>query len=253
MPAPAGTKTCLICGEDCSNRPRVKDPQGRYTCKACLEKAKAAKEGAPPRKTSAPAPAAMTDDAGVLSKLIDDSLKQQGPPCTSCGSPMSADQVICVRCGFNKASGKAARTQVLAAPKERIARAGPKVRLNIHFSPGALFFILVALFGAGTIGALAMESKEAAMGLLVAFGIYSTVMQIVTIVGAFKDGDSGWGIIGIISFLFGCLYLAVIYYILAVSDRAYTRAMFFAWLVTLLLTLVVMVNAGISPEDLRRR
>ena len=71
--------------------------------------------------------------------------------------------------------------------------------------------------------------------------------------GAFKDGDSGWGIIGIISFLFGCLYLAVVYYILAVSDRAYTRAMFFAWLVTLLLTLVVMVNAGISPEDLRRR
>ena len=30
-------KICVICGEDCSNRPRTKDARGRYYCMACYE------------------------------------------------------------------------------------------------------------------------------------------------------------------------------------------------------------------------
>lgn len=32
-------KTCIYCGEDCSNRPRVRDRQGRYACHACVKAA----------------------------------------------------------------------------------------------------------------------------------------------------------------------------------------------------------------------
>jgi len=31
-------KLCVICGEDCSTRPRIKDKQGRYACRACYER-----------------------------------------------------------------------------------------------------------------------------------------------------------------------------------------------------------------------
>ena len=31
-------KTCVYCGEDCADRPRIRDPKGRYSCQACLER-----------------------------------------------------------------------------------------------------------------------------------------------------------------------------------------------------------------------
>jgi membrane associated rhomboid family serine protease len=39
MPGSASTKVCVICGEDCLNKPRTKDAKGRYFCKACYERA----------------------------------------------------------------------------------------------------------------------------------------------------------------------------------------------------------------------
>jgi len=33
-------KICGICAQDCSNRPRTRDDQGRYYCRACVERAK---------------------------------------------------------------------------------------------------------------------------------------------------------------------------------------------------------------------
>ena len=34
---PAQGKICIRCGLDCSNRPRTKDLQGRYTCRDCYD------------------------------------------------------------------------------------------------------------------------------------------------------------------------------------------------------------------------
>lgn len=36
-------KICVVCKQDCSKKPRIKDPQGRYTCQACADK-RAAKQ-----------------------------------------------------------------------------------------------------------------------------------------------------------------------------------------------------------------
>lgn len=39
-PTPARTKLCVYCGEDCSQKPRQRDPEGRYACNECVERAR---------------------------------------------------------------------------------------------------------------------------------------------------------------------------------------------------------------------
>jgi len=43
MSESASGKICVVCGESCEDRPRVKDPRGRYFCRPCYEKALAKK------------------------------------------------------------------------------------------------------------------------------------------------------------------------------------------------------------------
>lgn len=42
-------KICVVCGQDCSDRPRVKDAQGRYACKTCQAAADAAARAPKPQ------------------------------------------------------------------------------------------------------------------------------------------------------------------------------------------------------------
>ncbi len=51
----SSTKTCIVCHSDCTNKPRIKDSQGRYCCKDCAERKKAAKQSA----ASSPTPATL--------------------------------------------------------------------------------------------------------------------------------------------------------------------------------------------------
>src|SRR5258708_4962588 len=46
MSSPSSAKVCIKCGSDCSGKPRTKDAQGRYTCKACLDAAQHKAAGA---------------------------------------------------------------------------------------------------------------------------------------------------------------------------------------------------------------
>ena len=64
-------KICVICGEDCSGRPRIKDPKGHYYCKSCHEKANQRLEGH--RAADESARAAPPDEAEPLG-LLDDAL-----------------------------------------------------------------------------------------------------------------------------------------------------------------------------------
>ncbi|MEM9082773.1 MAG: hypothetical protein AAGB34_04190 [Planctomycetota bacterium] len=40
-------KICRLCGEDCSDRPRIKDAKGHYACKACAKEYRAKRAGLP--------------------------------------------------------------------------------------------------------------------------------------------------------------------------------------------------------------
>lgn len=63
-------KTCVLCGENCSRKPRVKDDRGRYYCKTCHQaalarQAKAAQPSHGTVRQSAPAGAMEEDEVAI--------------------------------------------------------------------------------------------------------------------------------------------------------------------------------------------
>lgn len=101
MPAAPG-KICIVCGQDCSDRPRVKDAAGRYCCKAC----EAARAAARAPSVAVPAPASAPAEEGDAYDLMPEGLLGDGPaPCPECGQPILAGSVVCLHCGFDTQKG----------------------------------------------------------------------------------------------------------------------------------------------------
>jgi len=99
-------KLCARCGTDVSDKPRVKDPQGRYFCADCVKALKARQA----EKKAAAAPPASSGD--VMDDLVEGAVATLGEPCEVCQSPMPADAVICTRCGHNRQTGRNTKTRV---------------------------------------------------------------------------------------------------------------------------------------------
>lgn len=70
-------KICVICGEDCSGRPRIKDSKGMYYCKSCHEEALRRKparaEAAPPPKPEPELELPEDDGSGMMAEIIEQS------------------------------------------------------------------------------------------------------------------------------------------------------------------------------------
>lgn len=117
--ATGGGKICVICKQDCSTRPRVKDPQGRYMCRECHRQAQQQIAATVPTEAALPAHGlgGQVDDADMFSDLPAVSVETQ--PCASCGMPLSPAVVVCSSCGFNRQTGK--------APKIKVSKEGPSV------------------------------------------------------------------------------------------------------------------------------
>lgn len=131
--ASANAKVCVICGEDCSGRARTRDPRGRYACNDCLLKQRLARGGEvvlPPLPSVRPAEAHASELSGggpvqpaddeVISLADDDSPPSPPPsmPCPCCLRPMAADVVVCVGCGFNRATGERVETETGGKPRK---------------------------------------------------------------------------------------------------------------------------------------
>ncbi|MCL4743118.1 MAG: hypothetical protein KJZ54_13050 [Phycisphaerales bacterium] len=105
-------KICAICGEDCSDRPRVKDRAGRYYCKPCEVKA-ASRPG-----VAAPAPAATVSTAILAAESDEDFIPIEEAhvagekACPVCMLKISADAVVCVHCGYDERKGIQSSTLV---------------------------------------------------------------------------------------------------------------------------------------------
>lgn len=89
-------KVCSLCGQDCSDRARVKDKQGRYICGLCED-----------RRTGRAAPASDPD-----ALPLDLEPDQPGPDqsisvCPGCGSALGPGIAVCVRCGYDRRAGLA--------------------------------------------------------------------------------------------------------------------------------------------------
>jgi hypothetical protein len=174
MSSPATGKICVKCGTDCSNKPRTKDPQGRYTCKACFDalaaKAAAAK-AAPKPKPADPIPIAEPDDAAVMARLLESS-PSLTEMCPSCGSGMPVGAVVCTICGYDKNTGRTAtaRPEPDATGGTKLAKAA-----SIAVTPMAWAFSVVGAVIGGAIGAVVWAA--------VAYGLHREISWIAMGVG----------------------------------------------------------------------
>ncbi len=111
-------KTCGICQEDCSDRPRVKDAKGRYYCKSCAmdRAASHATEEAhlPPPEDDANPYAIDEGDFGTAAPLpagmLD--LTDRSSPCPACMHSMPPGAKVCVSCGYQVDKGIQTSTKV---------------------------------------------------------------------------------------------------------------------------------------------
>ncbi len=199
-------KICIVCGEDCADRPRIKDGRGRYACKACVE----AKRGGgaagvvgdgddgdglvplEPANAGGEAAGFEDDDLLALESFSEPtaSAPVEGRACPNCGVAVLPEAVICLECGTNLGDGKALKTRVMKADKEPRGGGG----LRVAVSPGAGAWIGAGLFVG--LGVLGFGMKEP-MFLYVYLGlwvVFSLATWIWSIVAAFQDREVGWGV-----------------------------------------------------------
>lgn len=107
-------KVCVVCGEDCSSRPRTKDKLGRYYCNQCYARARSARSSLGTASMSAPGiPAIELDgavDAKVMAELMpyapDEASQPPAIHCPACGYQVSPDAIICIHCGLHLHEGE---------------------------------------------------------------------------------------------------------------------------------------------------
>jgi len=213
-------KICVVCGEDCSQRQRVRDAQGRYTCKECVEKRAAAK------------PAAVAAPAGVDAAMAGFDFE----PCPGCSAPLAAKAGVCMTCGYNKATGKQIKTKVVAAPKGP-SLSMPKISLGGGGggSPGIpwdMVFNVVILIAIG-LAAWAISSPAGVIPLFLFVFVLYLIWWIGSIVVPFTEGNRGWGIVNILAMCVPFVAFATIYYTFVATETPWLRrasiAVLIAW------------------------
>lgn len=68
-PTNAAAKTCAVCGEDVSAKPRTKDRHGRYYCNACYEQLLARKHA---KRTAKPASKSHSTPSPKMARTLSD-------------------------------------------------------------------------------------------------------------------------------------------------------------------------------------
>ncbi len=168
-PAMTGEKICVLCNQDVSGKPRTKDRQGRYACRACLDKRAAtmpATEIAAPPDHAEDA-IAMSDEGGGWSLENELVAGPTGTPCPQCNGNMTSGAVLCTTCGYNAATGGLSSTRIEKEKRERHLPGGASVGGAIKTldavasSPAG---ILLAVVGAG-------------VGALLGMGLYVLIAQ----------------------------------------------------------------------------
>ncbi len=218
--AAATGKVCVICGQDCAGKPRVKDPQGRYSCKSCheaaMKKAAAAPatakaapvKGAPRpavKPASKPVPPPMPepeaepafdgfDNAAILEGLEASApaAAPAGEQCPSCGMPLPGGAMVCMSCGFNRATGRAGSVKVSKEGAGAAAVAGTAAKILWQANPGAWVAMgaLGGAIGAGVWHFIAMQTGRELRFLPLGIGILVGLCIKLT-AGSYSGATSG--------------------------------------------------------------
>ncbi|UCD75318.1 MAG: hypothetical protein JSV91_00055 [Phycisphaerales bacterium] len=248
-------KICAICGEDCANDPRIKDPKGRYYHRDCYERAaqaqarrKAASEAPPVAESAlleplsvepaplepppvAPPPAEppspqVEDDFGGFAVEADS--RSELPPeaiyqtahttefaCPGCGAEMGPGAVLCTNCGFSTKTGQ--RLSVETKKPKRQRAAGEGSLIGNLLSPGGVG--LATLIILSVFFALATSNEVVALVYLLTAGFFGFGVWIVVLVFAFSEGI-GQG------FLTLCVPCYILYYVFGVCDNQYVKILY---------------------------
>lgn len=239
-------KICVVCGADCATLPRLKDSQGRYACKTCVEAKRRAATGdkAMPKASPAPKPRPAASAAGGASAgfsmdaYLDGIHTPDANPCPKCGAGRAADAVVCMQCGYDSAAGRSMTTRVSKEKAQKVRRA-PKV------SGGTIFLVVIVAMLA-LLPAMSMVSQEAAVAAFLIAALWNVVAYIMMVVAAFRDEDNFWGIIGLLALVpvvngFSSLAFAL-YYCIFGSERGTWKLNYWAAFFALLIVIALMAT-----------
>ena len=215
-------KICGLCGEDCSNRPRIKDPKGRYYCKACHELALARREAvnataSPPSEPSPERQPEGDEHLAIMGELAEQVALPpvQGTPCPGCGQTLEVGAVLCTNCGYQTATGRHLEAKTIKAKRETSGETGGLV--GFLMSPPGVALGALIFFGIFYFQARSDESIAAAY--LLVEGLFSLAVGVTVLVLAFREGI-GTGLLTL------CLPFYALYFVFAVCENQYVRVLF---------------------------
>ncbi len=240
LPDEGVAKPCVICGVDCSHRPRTKDRQGRYYCRPCYEQTlrkvrTQAAQGRPGPALSAMAPSgrgatlpAARQPRSAPKDALDElaALESAGTPldttarpCPSCGCSLAVGAVFCTACGYDLRARRKVAVAGDAAPSAK-AKAGPGELGNVT---GLLANPLVLTLGLAAVillfFLLARSNPTLAPVYTIVAGVYQLSIGIWILVTAFRE-SLGTG------FMCLCIPFYALYFVLAKSENPYLKGAF---------------------------
>lgn len=184
-------KICIVCGEDCADRPRIKDGRGRYACKACA----AAKRGGGAAVDQGGDDGLIPLDEGVgvaggvasveqLVRAAESDAEPMGmrsmDGCPKCGTAVMPEQVLCVSCGTDLRSGKKLKTDV----RDRDAGEAPPPPGSVRLAFGLALACAGSAAGLGVWFASVSASGESLRVLSFLVGALSGAGVLVAVRGA---------------------------------------------------------------------
>lgn len=233
-------KICVICGEDCSGRPRTKDPRGRYYCNTCYEAARAGTHSTAATSGAADPPGdvfGLENDDDMAFDMLDEiapggAAAAQAAPCPECGSAIPVDGVICTTCGYNTQTGQSLQVKT-THPGAQFAEfmSDAKRYVNpttVGLGAIAIYVLLLLLY-------LGLGDNPA---ILVAFSLWDFVFRMTAIIVilfvAFQTSIAQ----GLLTL---CVPCYVLYFIVAVTDSQWARWLFVAGFLGVLIGLPMLI------------
>jgi hypothetical protein len=187
-------KICVFCGENCGNRPRVKDVRGHYACKRCV------REQAVTRTSIGTGNAFVNADAtdrasghlsnedfglgdGQVGYSVDDLLCDlpvaKSNPCPECGRVREGDALVCVHCGYNSATARTITTHIGDTKVKRERR-------RLPISRGWLLVIIGLAVMLG-LPAMAWFWEDAALPVWILAAFWCALSILIMIARAFHE------------------------------------------------------------------
>jgi len=176
-----GEKLCVLCGESCVGKPRIKNAQGQYAHSACVEARKNNSQAAQEPQYE---DALGLGDEGMDDLLGDIGMEEPAPmghganACPGCGQRLADGAVVCMSCGYNAETGRSVST-----------------RSKEVSTPGAGSAMLG---GAAKVGGLAASPMLPLIGALIGGAIGATIWAAVSYFLNFELGYIAWGIGGLV-------------------------------------------------------